>query len=301
MRWRAYAWLLVLLAFRAVHAQDIEPRQFSNVPVGVNFLLGGYVYTTGGLAVDPALPITDPKLQTSSAVLAYARAIDLSGLSGRFDVIVPYTRLSGTANYRGDPIERRVDGLADPAFRLAVNFYGAPALTLEEFNNYRQDLIVGGSLRVTVPAGQYDSTRIVNIGANRWSLKPELGVSKAVGPWTFELMGAATFFTGNDDFYNGRARKQDVIYSFQAHVIRDFSHGIWGAVDATYYRGGQASIDGEDSGAPFSNWRYGATLALPIDRNNSIKTYASNGISARTGANYKLIGAFWQYRWGGGM
>jgi hypothetical protein len=97
MRWRAYASLLVLLAFRAVQARDIELRQFSNVPVGVNFLLGDYVYTTGGLAIDPALPTTDPKLQTSSAVLAYARALDLSGLSGRFDVIVPNTRLSGTA------------------------------------------------------------------------------------------------------------------------------------------------------------------------------------------------------------
>ena len=87
----------------------------------------------------------------------------------------------------------------------------------------------------------------------------------------------------------------------QGHAIRDFTHGIWGAVDATYYWGGQAYVDGDASGEPFKNWRYGATLALPVDRNNSIKTYASNGISARTGANYKLIGVVWQYRWGGGL
>ena len=292
---------MLLLASRLLHAQDIEPRQFSNVPIGVNFLLAGYAYTKGGLAVDPALPITNPVLSTSNGVFAYARAIDVWGQSGKVDVVVPYTWLSGSADYKGEPIERVVNGFSDPAFRLSVNFYGAPALTLKEFASYEQDLIVGGSLRVTVPAGQYDDTRVVNIGSNRWSFKPEFGVSKAVGPWTLELTGAATFFTENDDFYNGHTRKQDTIYSVQAHVIRNFSSGIWGAVAATYYWGGQAYVDGEASGEAFKNWRYGATLAFPVDRNNSVKAYLTNGISTRTGANFKLVGALWQYRWGGGL
>ena len=103
--------------------------------------------------------------------------------------------LSGSASYRGDAVEREVDGFADPLFRLSVNFYGAPALTLPEFKSYEQDLIVGASLQVSVPAGQYDSTKLVNIGTNRWSFKPEIGASKALGPWTLELKAGATLFT----------------------------------------------------------------------------------------------------------
>ena len=95
-------------------AQDIEPRLYSNAPVGVNFALAGYVYTQGGLALDPALPVADTQLRTSSALVAYARALDVGGLSGKVDVVVPYGWLSGTATYNGDPIERVVDGFGDP-------------------------------------------------------------------------------------------------------------------------------------------------------------------------------------------
>jgi len=220
------------------NAQDIEPRAYSNAPVGVNFLIGGYAYTRGGLAFDTSLPIVDVKLQTSNAVVGYARVLDLWGKSAKFDVIVPYVWLSGSASYAGQPVERIVNGFANPALRLSVNLYGAPALSFKEFRDYRQDLIVGASLRVSVPWGQYDDTRVVNIGANRWSLKPEVGVSKAMGPWTLEVTGAATLFTDNNDFYGGSTRSQKPLYSLQAHAIYGFSSGVWASGDATWFAGG---------------------------------------------------------------
>jgi hypothetical protein len=172
----------VLAASASVaHAQSIEPRAYSNAPVGVNFLVAGPYYTRGGLSFDSSLPLTDPNLKTSNAVVGYARTLDLWGRSGKFDVIVPYTWLSGTATYRGDAVERRVDGFADPLLRLSVNFYGAPALTLPEFNAYEQDLIVGASLQVSVPAGQYDSTKLVNIGTNRWSFTTNAASASSTG------------------------------------------------------------------------------------------------------------------------
>lgn len=222
-------------------------------------------------------------------------------MSGKIDAVVPYTWLSGSALYKGEPVDRIVNGLGDPAFRLSVNFYGAPALTLPELAQWKQDLVLGASLRVFVPLGQYDDTRVINIGANRWSFKPEVGGSKAIGSWTFEASGAAQFYTVNDDFYHGHRRTQDPVYSLQAHVIHNFDSGWWAAFDATYYWGGQAYVDGEASGEKLGNWRYGLTLTAPIDRHNSIKLYGSNGVSSRTGANYTLAGAAWQYRWGGGL
>lgn len=285
----------------AASGQDIEPRAYSNAPVGVNFLIAGGVYTRGGLSFDPSLPVTDENLRTSSAVVAYARVLDLWGMSGKFDVIAPYTWLSGSANYNGAPVERVVNGFTDPAFRLSINLYGAPALNLKEFASYEQDLIIGASLRVTVPVGQYDDTRIVNIGMHRWSIKPEIGVSKAVGPWTLEVTLAATFFTDNTDFYNGGTRSQDPLYSLQGHVVYAFRSGIWASFDTTYFAGGRTTLNGVLGSDLQQNWRLGATLALPVDLRNSVKLYASSGVSARTGNSFDLIGIAWQHRWGGGL
>lgn len=285
----------------AASAQGIEPRTYSNAPVGVNFVVAGYAATRGGLAFDPSLPVKNPDLETSSALLAYARVLDLGGMSAKFDAIVPYTWLTGTADFRGGQIERIVDGPADPLFRLSVNLYGAPALTLKEFRAYQQDLIVGASVQVSVPLGQYDPNRIVNIGMNRWSFKPEVGVSKAVGPWTLELTGSAAFYTDNTNFYGGQTRSQDPIYSIQGHAIYNFRSGVWVSLDANYFAGGRTEIDGKRNTDLQQNWRVGTTLAIPIDLYNSIKFYASSGVSARTGNEFDALGFAWQYRWGGGL
>jgi hypothetical protein len=282
-------------------AQSIEPRAYSNAPVGVNFLIGGYAYTRGGVSFDTSLPLTDPKLTTSNAVLGYARALDLWGKSGKFDVIVPYTWLSGSALYQGETVERDVQGFGDPALRLSVNLYGAPALTLPEFKSYEQDVIVGVSLQVSAPAGQYDDTKLVNIGTNRWYFKPELGVSKAQGPLTLEFKAAVTLFTTNTDFYNGNRRSQDPLYSLQAHAIYNFPSGIWGSLDGTYFTGGRTTLNGTLNSDLQQNWRVGGTLAFPVDRHNSIKLYASTGMASRTGNSFDLLGIAWQYRWGGGL
>jgi hypothetical protein len=298
---RVFPMAMLAASGSVVHAQSIEPRAYSNAPVGVNFLIAGYAYTRGGVSFDTSLPITDPELTTSSAVLGYARALDLWGKSGKFDVIVPYTWLSGSATYRGDPVQREVDGFADPLFRLSVNLYGAPALTVPEFKAYEQDLIVGASLQVSAPAGQYDDTKLVNLGTHRWFFKPEVGVSKALGQWTLELQAGATLFTDNNDFYNGNTRSQDPLYSFQGHAIYNSRSGIWGSLDATYVTGGRTTLNGALNDDLQQNWRVGGTLAFPVDAHNSVKLYASSGVSARTGNSFDLIGIAWQYRWGGGL
>ena len=291
---------LCLLAFGA-RAQDIEPRAYSNAPVGVNFAIVGYVFTRGGLNFDVSVPITDARLSTSNAVFAYARVLDLGGRTAKFDVIVPYTRLFGTADFNGEPIERAVTGFARPAFRLSVNLHGSPALALKEFAGWKQDLIVGASLQVSPPWGQYDDARIVNIGTNRWTIKPEVGISKAHGPWIFEVQAAASFFGDNEDFLGSRERSQEPIYSLQGHVIYGFRSGKWLSLDLTGFAGGRSSIDDVPSSDLQQNWRAGLIFAMPLDRRNSLKFSASSGLSARTRNSFDAIGVAWQHRWGGGL
>lgn len=292
---------LSLGAPSSVRAQDMEPRAYSNAPIGLNFLIGGYAYTQGAAALDNSLPITNPQLTTNNAILAYGRVLDFWGQSAKLNVIVPYTGLTGTAEFAGQSRTRDVSGFADPIFKLSVNLYGAPALSLKEFASYEQDLIVGASLRVTAPLGQYDDTKAVNLGTNRWSFKPEIGVSKALGPWTLEATAAVTLYTDNTNFFHGNTLSQDPLYSAEGHVIYSFGRGIWGSLDATYFTGGRTTLNGVLRDDLQQNWRLGGTLSFPVSIQNSIKLYASSGVAARTGNNVDLFGIAWQHRWGAGL
>lgn len=300
--WKATGMTCALtLAGWGVHAQSIEPRTYTNAPIGINFLIAGYAYSEGGLSVDPTVPLTNANLRIHNTVLAYARTLDLWGRSGKFDVIVPYAWLSGEAEYAGQPVERETSGFSAPLLRVSMNFIGAPALSMKEFASYQQDLIVGGSLQVGLPSGQYDADKLVNIGSNRWFVKPELGISKAWGPWTLELATAATIFGDNDNFFGGQQREQDPIYSLQGHLVYSFRSGIWAALTGTYFTGGRTTIDGVTGDDLQKTSRVGATLALPVNRRHSIKLYATTGLSIRTGTDFDAIGAAWQYRWGEGL
>lgn len=301
-RWRVVlsAVLLALIGSEST-AQQLEPRSYSNVPVGLNFLIAGYAYTDGGVITDPSLQLENASIQSHTAVLAYARGLDVAGMSGKLDVILPYAWASGSATLDGQPAERDVSGLGDPRFRFTVNFIGAPALSLREFADYEQDLIIGASLQVTAPLGQYDSDKLLNNGTNRWTIKPELGISKALGSWILELAAGVSLYTDNDDFFGGRTRSQDPLYSVEGHVIYNFESGIWIAVDGTYYTGGRTTVSGAASGDLQSNSRVGLTATFPVDRYHSVKVYASSGVSARTGGDFDGAGIAWQYRWGAGL
>jgi hypothetical protein len=294
---------LVVLALSAtpVWAQQLEPRAYSNVPVGLNFLVAGYTYSTGGLATDPATVLQNAELEIHAPLLAYARSFDAWGKSAKFDAVLAAGCLSGTAEANGVPVSRDICGGLDPAFRVTVNFYGAPALSLAEFRGYRQDLIAGASLQVIAPLGQYDPERLVNLGTNRWTFKPELGMSKKLGALTVEGALGVAFFTDNDEYYLGRTREQEPIVSTQVHLIYELSGGTWMAVNATYYTGGRSTLDGVQQNDELSNTRLGATLALPVDRQNSVKLHASKGLSVRYGEDFTTVGVAWQYRWGAGL
>ena len=284
----------------AAQAQSIEPRAYSAAPTGFNFVIAGYTQTTGGLSFDTAVPITDPELKVRTAVFAYARTLDLWGRSGKVDVVVPVDSLRGHALYRGVPTERDVDGLGDPLVRLSVILYGARAMTPAQFRAFKQDVLVGVSLQVSPPLGQYDESRLINLGSNRWTFKPEVGVSKAAGPWIVELKGSATVFTDNNDFFGGGSRTQKPLYSAQANAIYNFRPGLWASLDGTYYTGGRSTVNGTLNNDLQRNWRLGATLAVPLTPQQSLKLYASRGVSARTGNNFDLVGLAWQYRWASG-
>ncbi|MFO7686532.1 MAG: transporter [Desulfobacterales bacterium] len=293
--------IAILFVVAQTHAGEIEPRAYVNTPVGIKFLLAGYSYSDGGLSTVSSSPIEDAELKIHYGVLAYARSLDVWGKSGKIDVIMPYANLSGTAMVKDQPRERDISGLTDPRFRFSVNFYGAPALSLPEFQNYKQDLIIGASIQVSAPFGQYDEDKLVNLGNNRWFIKPDIGISQAWEDLVIELSTGVFFFTKNDDFFGGKEMEQDPVYTTQIHVTYSFGPGIWAALSGTYDYGGRTTVDGLQNDDLQQNSRVGTTLALPVNRKNSIKLFASTGIHTSIGSDYDMAGIIWQYRWGNGL
>ncbi|HTD86034.1 MAG TPA: transporter [Candidatus Binatia bacterium] len=302
MRARFIPLLLLALVGGAVSGwtQDMEPRAYSKTPIGMNFAVAGYAYSEGGLATDPAIPLEDAHLEIHTAFTAYVRSFGLLGRSCKADVVVPYAWVSGDAIFAGQPRSRKVEGFADPRFRFAMMFIGAPAMTLKESREYRGNFVMGGSVQVAAPLGQYDKGRLVNIGGNRWWVKPELGASRSLGKFDAELAFATTIFTDNDDFL-GQTREQDPIYSGQAHLVYSLRPGLWLAVDGVYYTGGRTRVNGIRGNDLQENTRVGLTLAIPVNKNNSLKFYAGTGVVTRTGTDFDTIGIAWQTRWGGGL
>ena len=298
--WAALFVATIVMPERSVDAQALEPRSYTNTPVGINFVGLGYGYTAGEVGFDASIPIEDAKVHVHSGFLAYARSLDVWGLSGKFLAALPMAETSGSAKVAGQGRDRDVFGLADPLLRVSVNLYGAPALSMADFPTYQQDIIVGVSLQVTAPLGQYDPNKLLNVGTNRWSFKPEFGVSKAWGRLILEVIPAITFFTKNDDFLNGRTLEQDPIYSVQGHLIYEFVPAFWAAFDATYYVGGRTTVD-DKKGQQLENVRVGLTTALSLNRYNSIKLYGSTGVYNRTASDFWAVGIVYQFRWGGGL
>jgi len=282
-------------------AQDLEPRQYSNIPTGMNFLVAGYARSQGSVLFDPSVELENASVDTDGPVLGYARSIGIAGKSAKIDAGLARVCLSGSADFQGERASRNVCGLSDVRARLSVNFLGAPAYRLDEFGQYQQNLVVGASLAIVAPTGQYDADRLVNIGTNRWATKLEIGMSKVVRRWLVELALAGTFYQDNDEFFGGVVRTQDPITALQTHFVRTFPNNVWFAFDATFYEGGQTVTDGMPNPNQQSNTRLGLTLSLPVNRRQSVKLYASSGVSTRTGSDFDTAGIAWQYRWGGNL
>ena len=281
-------------------AQDLEPRSFSPVPVGVDFVAVGYGYSFGNVLLDPSIPIEDGTGKVHSALAAYVRTFSFFGMSAKVDAVVPFAFGDWKGQLAGQDTSRSATGFGDPAIRLSVNFVGAPALGIPRFLTYRQGTVVGASLKVLVPVGQYDPARLINLGSNRWTFIPRVGVSQRLGHWTLEGVVAAWLFTTNPDFL-GTTLDQSPLWAVQGSISYVFDSGAWIAADGGWGAGGRTEVNGVPGNERQENARFGASFAYPLTRRASLKLAWIGGLSTRLGADFDTIALVYQYRWGGGL
>jgi hypothetical protein len=278
-------------------AQELEPGAYWPIPTGVTIvtLIGGVNW--GDVAFDPATPIDEASATITTAAMALTRAFNPGGRSLNAGLVVPVIGGHVEGRYLGEPARVSRLGLGDPKVRLAMNLYGAPPMTAQALASYRQRTIVGVSVTVAAPLGQYDSTKLINLGTHRWSVKPEVGVSHAHGRWVVEAMAGVWAFTDNTEFAGGRTRAQDPIAAAQVHVSHRFTRTVWLAADANYFTGGRTTIDGRRNVDLQRNSRIGATFSSALGRRQAIRLSVSRGAFTTIGADFTSMAVGYNYAW----
>jgi Putative MetA-pathway of phenol degradation len=294
---RAAAALALLLTPVSASAQELEPGAYWPIPKGLNIITVINNFNWGDVAFDPSAPIDEASARIDTTALAFTRAFSVGGRSANAGLVVPVIGGHVEGLYLGEPAEVGRFGQGDPRLRLAMNLYGAPSMTPQAFASYRLRTIVGVSVTVAPPLGQYDSAKLINLGTNRWSFKPEVGLSRAFGKWVLELMTGGWFFTDNTDFVGGRTRTQDPIAALQVHVTYRFKRTIWLAGDANYFTGGQTTIGGKQNLDLQRNSRIGATFSAALDRHQAIRMSVSRGAYTTIGADFTSVAVGYNYAW----
>lgn len=290
-----------------VPAQDLAPRAYLITPVNSNAVILTYSYSSGALQFDGAVPISGATADIHMPLISLYHTLNFFGRSASVTVAVPY----GFGEFNGTimqaPKYAYRSGLLDSYYRFSVNLIGGPAMDKKEFAKWRQKRLLGASLNVAAPTGQYDPTRLLNWGNNRWGFKPEIGYSQRWGHWLLDAYAAAWFFTTNQEFFSynmyvpGRMTQSEApVTAFEGHLSYDVRPRLWISLDGNFWHGGETSLSGVPNSLTVQkSSRVGVTVSLPLTVHQSVKISFNDGAYINYGGNYKNIAIGWQYGWTG--
>ena len=292
---RATRKLLILavlsLSAAAAAAQELTPRAYWPAPKGTKVAVLGYSYSTGDVVTDPSLPVFGVDSKINTGILAYFQTLSLGGRTANILVELPYSGGRTVGILEGESRRRDFTGVGDLGVTLSVNLLGAPSMTVADFQKLRADPhpILGASIKVSFPTGRYEADKLINIGANRWAAKAELGFMIPIKPrWLLELELGAWFLGDNDDFL-GVTREQKPVAAFEVHLVRRFKPGFWASIDLNYYTGGRSTVGGELRADLQRNSRIGGTVVVPFRGRHAIKAGFSTGVVTESGGDFEMF------------
>lgn len=301
--------LLLLVVLSSVYgwAQDLAPRAYIITPVHSNAVTLTYSFSTGNVIFPGSTPITGATARINVTVFSYIHSFRVLGRSANILASLPYT----VGNFRGTVVQTPAhvyrSGLLDSVFRISINLKGGPAMDAREYSRWRQTTLIGLSFQLVPPTGQYDPTKLVNLGANRWSFKPELGLSRRWGHWVADAYAGLWIFTTNPEFFSHNqfnpgviTQSEKPVSAFEAHLSYDIKPRFWASLDGNFWFGGQTSLNGiENTNTLQRNSRIGGTVSVPVSKHQSFKFSYNNGAYIRYGGNYQNVAVAWQYSWRG--
>ncbi len=292
-----YFIFLILFHF-SVRAQDLEARSYAVVPKGLHALAGSFTYSSGNVISGLTSPIQDLDVKTSAFGIAYVQTFSFFNKLARVALSLPGGHLSGTAKAYGVDTSGSRTGFYDGRIKFGVNLLGSPVMAPRDFRKFQEHTVLGASLVISVPIGQYYSDKLINMGTNRWGFKPEIGISHREGRFYYEMYTGVWFFTANNRYYKNTSQlDQKSLFSFQAHVDYVFKSSCWLAVNGGYADGGSTTLNGIERDDAQRNWRLGTTFSLPLNIHQSLKAMINTGVATRAGQNYTAYTIVYQYSW----
>jgi hypothetical protein len=300
----AILFILIAAAIAApLAAQDLAPRAYVITPVHSNAVTVTWSFYDGGLNFNGTVPIENATGTYYVSILTLYHTFSFFGRSANVTASLPY----GVGNFQGEVSGQNQSvyrsGLLDSAFRLSVNLIGGPAMQPKEMATWKQKRLLGVSMKVVAPTGQYSGTKLVNWGGNRWAFKPEVGYSERWGHWVLDGYAGVWFYTTNTSFFNGptvASQNEAPIGAFEGHLSYDFKPKLWVSLDGNFWAGGVTSLSGiQNLKTKQTGSRIGATLSFPIGKHQSIKASYSDGTYVTFGGNYNNVSVAWQYSWTG--
>jgi len=289
------AWALIQTSF--ADAQELEPRSYSPSPVGANFIIAGYGHSEGEIVFDASAPISDASADLNVVSVGYSKVFDLGGRQASIAVGLPYFWGEATGNIGEASQTITRSGPGDMRVKFSTLLMGGPALSRKEFAERKPGPVIGISLLALVPTGEYMPDKLINIGGNRWALKPEIGISYPMGRWQADAYAGVWIYSDNDEFRGNLTSEREPLGAFQAHVSYTFRPGLWAALNATYYTGGATTIEDTLQADRQENARIGATLSAPVTRSQSLLFSFSDGAFARSGGDFTSFAVTWRTLW----
>ena len=278
------------------------PGAYVITPLHSNAITLTYGFYSGSLLFNGAVPVTDHRTY-SVPVFTYYYSFGFLGRSSNISASIPYA----IGNFEGDVIGSDMQiyrsGLLDMTFRMSVNLKGGPAMQLSEMSKWVEKSLMGVSVKVVPPTGQYDPNRLINWGSNRWSFKPEFGYSRRRKHMVLDGYAGLWLFTKNQQAFSPtgpQPQTQNPIGSFESHLSYDLKPRLWFSLDGNFWIGGEASLKGADNPATRqTSSRIGVTASLPLSKHQSVKVSYSDDLYTRFGGAYRNVSAAWHYSWPG--
>jgi len=290
--WRNIVAALLLLCWANISfSQDTEPRRWAQIPTGVNFAGAAYGYIDGDIFFDPLLLIEDATFEMHQTGLFYMRTLGVMGKSARLDFTLPYIAGRWEGIVDGEFVKFRRRGAGDARMRFSMLLYGGPAETPQEFaKSEKSNTVVGAAVSLTMPTGKYNGDRLINMGANRWVVRPQLGVTHSRGKWTGELTGSVFLYEDNEKFWQDTKLETDPLFALQAHLIYTLRPGLWTSVSTAYGWGGEATVNGDAKNNPSGNWLTALSFGFPITHKQGVKIAWIRGRTQKsTGADIDSV------------
>ena len=279
-------------------AQFNDARAYDNTPIGVSQLELNYTYVRSNASIDPSLAIAGANLNLHQGTIGYTQYFGVFHRLAWIQAAVPLAGLDGSI--AGTSVRGSVSGAGDSSYQFAMLLKGGPALSIAQFENYEPASSLGLSLTITAPTGLYDSNKILNLGSDRWSFKPELAFSHPFGPdqkWEFDAYGNATFYTDNASYHGKEILRQEVLPGFEAHISHSFNDRIWVSLDTRYSFRATTIVDGVSQNNAQQNFILGSELNLSPSAQHSLTLVFAKAVVHQNGPTAVGFSVKYDYTW----